>query len=64
VPVWRRRRDRCFVAPGVVLLSWCDYPADPHHAVSRDAEARLLAAGDARGRRLRVEPIPMPTPMS
>ena len=53
----------CFIAPGVVLLSWCDDRADPHYAVSCDAEARLLAATDARGRRITVERIPMPTPM-
>ena len=53
----------CFIRPGVVLLSWCDDPADPHYAVSRDAEARLLAARDAKGRALVVERIPMPTPM-
>jgi agmatine deiminase len=53
----------CFVRPGVVLLTWCDDPTDPHHAVSRDAEARLLAARDARGRSITVERIPMPTPM-
>ena len=53
----------CFVRPGTVLLSWCDDPNDPHYHVSRDAEARLLAAEDAQGRRLAVEHIPMPTPM-
>ena len=53
----------CFVAPGVVLLAWCDDPADPHYAVSRAAEARLLAACDAQGRPIRVERMPMPTPM-
>jgi agmatine deiminase len=53
----------CFVRPGVVLLTWCDDPADPHYAMSRDAEARLLAARDARGRNITVERIPMPTPM-
>jgi len=53
----------CFVRPGVVLLSWCDDPADPHYAVSRDAEARLLGARDAKGRALTVERIPMPSPM-
>jgi len=53
----------CFIEPGVVLLSWCDDPADAHYAVSRDAEARLLAATDARGRRITVERITMPTPM-
>jgi len=53
----------CFVEPGVVLLSWCDDPADPHYAVSREAEGRLLAARDAMGRPIRVERIPMPTPM-
>jgi agmatine deiminase len=53
----------CFVQPGVVLLTWCDDLADPHFAVSRDAEARLLGALDAQGRSIRVERIPMPTPM-
>jgi agmatine deiminase len=53
----------CFVRPGVVLLSWCDDPEDPHFAVSRDAEARLKGARDAQGRALVVERIPMPAPM-
>lgn len=53
----------CFVRPGVVLLTWCDDPSDPHYAVSRDAEARLKGARDAQGRALVVERIPMPAPM-
>ena len=53
----------CFVRPGAVLLSWCDDPSDPHYAVSRDAETRLLGARDAKGRALEVLRIPMPTPM-
>ena len=53
----------CFVRPGVVLLTWCDDPTDPHYQISREAEARLLAARDAKGRKLVVERIPMPTPM-
>ena len=53
----------CFVKPGVVLLSWCDDPADPHYAISRDAEMRLGNTRDARGRPIAVERIPMPTPM-
>jgi agmatine deiminase len=54
----------CFVKPGVVLLSWCDDPTDPHYTVSRNAEAALLDATDAAGRPIRVERIPMPTPMA
>jgi len=53
----------CFVAPGKVLLTWCDDPGDPHYAVSRDAEERLQGARDAQGRALEVVRIPMPTPM-
>ncbi len=53
----------CFIRPGTVLLTWCDDPADPHYQVSRDAEARLLGATDAKGRALTIERIPMPTPM-
>lgn len=50
----------CFVRPGVVALSWCADPADPNHAVSTDAERRLLAARDARGRALEVVRLPFP----
>jgi agmatine deiminase len=53
----------CFVKPGLVLLTWCDDPADPHYGVSREAETRLLSARDAKGREIAVERIPMPTPM-
>ncbi|HQT64905.1 MAG: agmatine deiminase [Acidocella sp. 20-57-95] len=53
----------CFVRPGVVALSWCDDPADPHYKVSRDAETRLLAARDAKGRSITVVHIPMPSPL-
>jgi agmatine deiminase len=47
----------CFAAPGKVLLAWCDDPADPHHAVSRDAAARL-ARHD-----IEIVKLPMPPPL-
>ena len=50
----------CFARPGVVLLAWTDDRADPQHAISVDARSRLLAARDARGRRLEVVPVPIP----
>lgn len=53
----------CFVRPGVVLLTWCDDPTDPHYQISREAEATLKQARDAKGRTLVIERIPMPAPM-
>jgi len=53
----------CFVRPGVVLLSWTDDPAEPLYPVCREAEARLLASTDAKGRAITVEHIPAPAPM-
>ena len=53
----------CFVAPGVVLLTWTDDESDPTHAISRDALERLEHASDARGRSLEVIKIPAPGPM-
>lgn len=50
----------CFLRPGVVALTWCDDPADPQHAISVDAHARLAAATDARGRALEIVRIPGP----
>lgn len=54
----------CFVAPGVVLLTWTDDEHDPQHAISHDALARLERARDARGRRLEVIRIPAPGPLT
>ncbi|WP_251977286.1 agmatine deiminase [Salinicola avicenniae] len=52
-----------FVAPGEVVLTWCDDENDPQHAISRDALAVLTRATDARGRPLRVHKLPQPGPL-
>jgi agmatine deiminase len=52
-----------FARPGVVLLTWVEDPADPQHAISRDALARLEAATDARGRAIEVVKLPAPGPL-
>ena len=54
----------CFTAPGVVALTWTDDEADPQHAVSADAERRLLSMTDARGRPIEVHRIHQPGPLS
>jgi agmatine deiminase len=54
----------CFVRPGVVLLTCSHAEADPQHAISKDALARLQSATDARGRSLEVIPIPSPGPLT
>ncbi len=54
----------CFARPGVVLLTWVEDPADPQHAISRDAEERLAAATDARGRPFEVIRLPAPGPLT
>jgi len=53
----------CFIRPGVVLLTWTDDDNEPLFTVCRDAEARLKNAQDAQGRAIKIEKIPMPTPM-
>jgi agmatine deiminase len=53
----------CFVAPGVVLLSWTDDRSDPQHEIAADALRRLEAATDARGRSLEVVRIAAPPPV-
>jgi agmatine deiminase len=54
----------CFARPGTVLLTWVEDPDDPQHAISRDAEERLAAATDARGRALEVIRVPAPGPLA
>lgn len=53
----------CFTAPGHVLLTWTEDRRDPQYAISRDAEDRLKAARDARGRRLTIHKIHQPGPL-
>ncbi len=53
----------CFVGPAQVCLTWCDDVRDPQHAISKDALERLMAARDARGRRLQVHKVPAPGPL-
>lgn len=52
-----------FAAPGKVVLAWCDDPSDAHYEVSRNAESRLGAARDARGRSIEIVKLPMPPAM-
>ncbi|OBX34704.1 agmatine deiminase [Halomonas elongata] len=54
----------CFIAPGQVALSWTDDPADPQHAISREALAILEQARDAKGRPLEVHKLPQPGPLT
>ncbi len=55
----------CFLRPGVVALTWCEDPADPQHAISQDALARLSTMWDARKRPLEVIKLPQPrTPLT
>lgn len=54
----------CFVAPGHVVLAWCDNPRDPQYRISRSAFEVLADATDANGRRLMVSRLPLPEPLS
>ncbi len=53
----------CFVAPGEVVVTWCDDEDDPQHAICREALAALESTTDARGRKLRVHKLPQPGPL-
>ncbi|MEN9705649.1 MAG: hypothetical protein RLZZ393_1528, partial [Pseudomonadota bacterium] len=53
----------CFARPGEVLLSWTDNRRDPQWVISNDALERLMAARDAKGRRLKVHKLPSPGPL-
>jgi len=53
----------CFIRPGEVALTWTDDERDPQHEISMDAYQRLLAAVDAKGRKLAIHKIHQPDPM-
>lgn len=53
----------CFARPGEVCLTFPTNRRDPQWKVSNDALERLMAARDARGRRLTVHKLPSPGPL-
>ncbi|PSW06028.1 agmatine deiminase [Photobacterium lipolyticum] len=51
------------VAPGEVVLTWCDDEADPQYEISRKALDVLSTETDAKGRQIKVHKLPMPGPL-
>ncbi len=51
------------VKPGEVILTVCDDPTDPQYAISQAALSVLAEQTDAKGRPIKVHPIPMPGPL-
>lgn len=51
------------IAPGEVVLSWCDDPEDPQYAISRRALDVLESSTDAKGRHIKVHKLPIPGPL-
>ncbi len=51
------------VAPGEVVLSWCDDERDPMFDICREAMATLTTERDAKGRQLVVHKLPIPGPL-
>ncbi|HEX7450720.1 MAG TPA: agmatine deiminase family protein [Polyangiaceae bacterium] len=52
-----------FVAPGKIVLAEEKNKKDPNFAVLQSAAQRLRSARDAKGRKLEVIRLPMPTPL-
>jgi agmatine deiminase len=53
----------CFVRPGEVLLAWTDDKHDPQYARSSAALTVLENTIDARGRKLKIHKLPLPSVM-
>lgn len=49
-----------FVAPGEVVLAWCDNKSDPQYEISKNCLEVLENSTDARGRKIRVHKLPIP----
>ena len=52
----------CFIRPGVVALAWCDDKDDPQYEYSNEAFKVLSKEVDAKGRKLDIVKIKLPTP--
>lgn len=54
----------CFLAPGVVVITWTDDPSDPQYEISLDALRRLELSTDSQGRKLLIHKIHQPNPVT
>lgn len=52
-----------FTAPGECVLAWCDDPEDPQHAISQACLEVLENETDAKGRKLKVRKLHIPSPI-
>ncbi|WP_020410888.1 agmatine deiminase [Hahella ganghwensis] len=53
----------CFVAPGKIALAWTDDERDPQYQRSLTALQYLESQRDAKGRKLEVTKVPLPSPL-
>lgn len=53
-----------FVKPGEVVLAWTDDQSDPQYAISRENLDILENATDAKGRRIKVDKLYLPKPIT
>lgn len=51
----------CFASPGHVLLAWCEDESDPQWERSTKALSILLNERDAKGRKIKVTKLPVPS---
>lgn len=54
----------CFVKPGKVLLAWTDDENDPQYAISKENLDILESTPDAKGRKLEIVKMYVPSPVT
>ncbi len=52
-----------FVAPGVCVLAWTDDQSDPQYEISKECFDILSQATDAKGRKLEIHKLVVPSPI-
>ena len=52
-----------FVSPGEVVLSWTEDQTDPQYEMSKSCYDILTNSYDAKGRKIKVHKIPLPSPI-
>ena len=53
-----------FSAPGECLLAWCENESDPQYEISAENLAILENATDAKGRKLKIRKLILPSPVT